>query len=121
MARAKGGQAMPVSDDVPEPAPVDSAAARVREFELQLDRLAQANRQLAEREAGLRATQARKDGLRVPVMSGAAPVDRSRDHGVAYVQDITARRRADVQLRESEARFGNMDADVSPRPVEARR
>ncbi len=55
MARAKAGQATPACDDVREPAPVDSAAARVRELERHVDRLAQANRQLAEREAGLRA------------------------------------------------------------------
>ncbi len=55
MARAKAGQSMPARDDVREPAPADSAAARVRELECQVQRLAQANRQLAEREASLRA------------------------------------------------------------------
>ncbi|MFI5077539.1 MAG: hypothetical protein ACHQRO_09365, partial [Vicinamibacteria bacterium] len=57
MARAKAGQSMPARDDVrvsftSAPGP---AAARVRELELQVNRLAQANRQLAEREASLRA------------------------------------------------------------------
>ena len=57
MARAKAGQSMPARDDVRETETVDavSAAARVRELELQVNRLAQANRQLAEREASLRA------------------------------------------------------------------
>ena len=57
MARAKAGQSMPARDDVRETETVDavSAAARVRELELHVNRLAQANRQLAEREASLRA------------------------------------------------------------------
>ena len=55
----------------------------------------------------------RKDGSRVPIVIGAALIDGSRDHGVAYVQDITARREAEGRLRESEARFRNM-AEHSP-------
>jgi PAS domain S-box-containing protein len=55
----------------------------------------------------------RKDGSRVPIVIGAALIDGSRDHGVAYVQDITARREAEARLRESEARFRNM-AEHSP-------
>ena len=55
----------------------------------------------------------RKDGSRVPVVIGAALIDGSRDHGVAYVQDITERREAEARLRESEARFRNM-AEHSP-------
>ena len=50
----------------------------------------------------------RKDGSRVPVVIGAALIDGSRQHGVAYVQDITARRETESRLRESEARFRNM-------------
>jgi PAS domain S-box-containing protein len=55
----------------------------------------------------------RKDGSRVPIVIGAALIDGSSDHGVAYVQDITARRDAEARLRESEARFRNM-AEHSP-------
>ncbi len=55
MARAKAGPIMPARDDVRETVAVVSAEARVRELELQVHRLAQANRQLAEREASLRA------------------------------------------------------------------
>ncbi len=56
MARAKAGPAMPARDDVRETEQADaSAAARVRELEQHVHRLAQANRQLAEREASLRA------------------------------------------------------------------
>jgi len=55
----------------------------------------------------------RKDGSRVPVVIGGALIEGSRDHGVAYVQDITARREAETRLRESEARFRNM-AEHSP-------
>jgi PAS domain S-box-containing protein len=54
----------------------------------------------------------RKDGSRVPIVIGAAMVDGSRDHGVAYIQDITARRHAEAQLRESEARFRNLAEHV---------
>ena len=56
MARAKAGSGS-ARDDVRETGTTDavSAAARVRELEAQLARLAQANRQLAEREASLRA------------------------------------------------------------------
>ena len=49
----------------------------------------------------------------MPIVIGAALIDGSRDHGVAYVQDITARREAEGRLRESEARFRNI-AEASP-------
>ena len=55
----------------------------------------------------------RKDGTRVPVVIGGALIEGAVDHGVAYVQDITARREAEARLRESEARFRNM-AEHSP-------
>jgi PAS domain S-box-containing protein len=49
-----------------------------------------------------------KDGRRVAILIGAALLDGSRDRGIAFVQDVTARRHAEEQLRESEARFRNM-------------
>ena len=53
MARAKAGPSKPTGET--EAVDAVSAAARVRELEMHVDRLAQANRQLAEREASLRA------------------------------------------------------------------
>jgi PAS domain S-box-containing protein len=47
----------------------------------------------------------RKDGARVPVLVGAATFGRRQDQGVAFVLDLTERRRAEDSLRESEARY----------------
>lgn len=47
----------------------------------------------------------RKDGTRVPIFIGAAMLDESRQEGVAYVLDITDRKRADQSLRQSEERY----------------
>ena len=57
MTRAKAGQRVPARDVVRETGNRDavSAAARVRDLEAQVYRLAQANRQLSERETTLRA------------------------------------------------------------------
>jgi PAS domain S-box-containing protein len=54
----------------------------------------------------------RKDGTRVPILICGALIDGSRDHGIAFVEDITARKRVEDQLRESEARFRNMAEHV---------
>ncbi len=47
----------------------------------------------------------RKDGSRVPVLLGGAAFDERRDQGVSFVLDLTDRKRAEEELRESERRY----------------
>jgi PAS domain S-box-containing protein len=47
----------------------------------------------------------RKDGSRVPVLIGVTAFDEERDHGVGFVLDLTERKRAEVELRESEQNY----------------
>jgi PAS domain S-box-containing protein len=47
----------------------------------------------------------RKDGSRVPVLLGGATLDERRDQGVSFVLDLTERKRAEEDLRESERRY----------------
>ncbi|MGF6856526.1 trifunctional serine/threonine-protein kinase/ATP-binding protein/sensor histidine kinase [Paraburkholderia sp. CI3] len=47
----------------------------------------------------------RKDGSRVPVLVGLATFDASANEGVAFVLDLTERKRADEEARESERRY----------------
>jgi C4-dicarboxylate-specific signal transduction histidine kinase len=47
----------------------------------------------------------RKDGSRVPVLLGGAILDERGDQGVSYVLDLTERKRAEAELRESERRY----------------
>ena len=47
----------------------------------------------------------RKDGSRVPVLMGGTLFDESGNQGVSFVLDLTERKRAEQDLRASEARF----------------
>ena len=55
----------------------------------------------------------RKDGRRVPVLVGAAGFDEQRDQGVAFVLDLTERKRAEAEARESERRIREMQMEVA--------
>jgi PAS domain S-box-containing protein len=47
----------------------------------------------------------RKDGSRVPVLLGAAMFEQGGDQGVAFVLDLTQRKRAEAEARENERRY----------------
>jgi PAS domain S-box-containing protein len=55
----------------------------------------------------------RKDGSRVPVLIGGATFEEGGNQGVAFVLDLTGRKRVEEALRESEAKFSEYAATAS--------
>ena len=54
----------------------------------------------------------RKDGSRVPVLVGAASLENGA-YGVAFVLDLTDRKRAEAEARESEQRYREMQTELA--------
>ena len=54
----------------------------------------------------------RKDGSRVPVLVGAATFGGRRDPAVAFVIDLTDRKRAEAQARETERRYKDVQLEL---------
>jgi C4-dicarboxylate-specific signal transduction histidine kinase len=55
----------------------------------------------------------RNDGSRVPVLVGAAAFDGPRDQGVCFVLDLTERKRAEGEARESERRYREAQGELA--------
>ena len=55
----------------------------------------------------------RKDGSRVPVMVGGARFEEGGNEGVAFVLDLTERKRAEAEARESERRYREVQTELA--------
>jgi PAS domain S-box-containing protein len=55
----------------------------------------------------------RRDGSRVPVLIGGTMFEKGRNEGVGFVLDLTERKRAEAEARESERRYREMQMELA--------
>jgi PAS domain S-box-containing protein len=55
----------------------------------------------------------RKDGSRAPVLIGSVTLEESETEGVAFVLDLTERKRAEAEARESERRYREVQMELA--------